>query len=148
MRRHRLPGSGRRPADPLAGLQVTPTAGVSLQSQIRQRLIEHILAGQFLPGQRLGVARNTALLAYQALIEAGHVIAKPRSGLYLNESLRKSAHAEVRVGGPARSAARTAEGADRQRRRRTIPAADWLKPELIQKTKSTVALNRLTVPPG
>jgi GntR family transcriptional regulator/MocR family aminotransferase len=117
MRTEKPSASGGRQADPLAGLQVAPNAGVSLQSQIRQRLIEHILSGQFLPGQRLpssrqlaqrlGVARNTALLAYQALIEEGHVIARPRSGLYLNESLGRLPHAEVRIGGPARSAPRT-----------------------------------------
>jgi GntR family transcriptional regulator/MocR family aminotransferase len=139
MSKQMLPASARRPADPLAGLQVTPTPGVSLQSQIRQRLIEHILAGQFLPGQRLpssrvlaqrlGVARNTALLAYQALIEEGHVIARPRSGLYLNESLGKSPHAEVRIGGPVRSAART--DWSRHLHERSSPAsappypADW-----------------------
>jgi GntR family transcriptional regulator/MocR family aminotransferase len=107
----------KRLTDPLAGLSVSPTAGVSLQSQLRQRLIEYILTGQFLPGQRLpssralaqrlGVARNTALLAYQALIEQGHIIARPRSGLYLNESLRKAPHPQVRIGGPARAATRT-----------------------------------------
>ena len=116
MRRNSPTRSVQREADPLAGLQVALCAGASLQSQIRQRLIEHILAGQFLPGQRLpssrvlakrlGVARNTALLAYQALIEEGHIIARPRSGLYLNDSLRSLAQAPQRIGGPVRAASR------------------------------------------
>jgi GntR family transcriptional regulator/MocR family aminotransferase len=117
MRKRKASPVRRRRIKADAGIRITSTAGVSLQSQIRQQLIEHILAGQYLPGQRLpssrtlaqqlGVARNTVLLAYQALIEDGQVLARSRSGLYLNQSLAKPPHAEVRVGGPVRSGART-----------------------------------------
>jgi GntR family transcriptional regulator/MocR family aminotransferase len=86
-------------------LQVDPDSPVGLQSQIRQQLIAGIFAGRFPPGRRLpssrqlarelGVARNTALLAYQELIAEGHVVARARSGLYLNESLHKGAGSVV-----------------------------------------------------
>lgn len=99
-----------------AGIRISAASDVSLQRQIRQQLIEHILAGHYLPGQRLpssrvlaqqlGVARNTVLLAYQDLVDDGQVIARSRSGLYLNQSLAKAPHAEVRVGGPVRSSVR------------------------------------------
>lgn len=139
MRKRKAPSVKSRKIQPHAGIKVSPTAGVSLQRQIRQQLIEQILAGQFLPGQRLpssrdlatqlGVARNTVLLAYHGLIEEGHLIARSRSGLYLNESIAKSSHAEVRIGGPVRSAAR-ADWSKHLRDRGTTAAqpqypADW-----------------------
>jgi GntR family transcriptional regulator / MocR family aminotransferase len=116
MRRRKTRSINQQRTEPQAGIRVSAAAAVSLQSQIRQQVIEHILAGQFPPGQRLpssrklslqlGVARNTVLLAYQGLIEQGHLIARARSGLYLNESLAKGPNAEVRIGGPVRPAAR------------------------------------------
>jgi GntR family transcriptional regulator/MocR family aminotransferase len=116
MRKRIAPSITPRKLEPQTGIKVSAATGVSLQSQIRQQVIEHILAGQFLPGQRLpssralatqlGVARNTVLLAYQGLIEEGHLVARARSGLYLNESLAKGPHAQTRIGGPVRSAAR------------------------------------------
>jgi GntR family transcriptional regulator/MocR family aminotransferase len=89
----------------LDGLRVDPDSPVGLQSQIRQQLIAGIFAGRFQPGRRLpssrelaralGVARNTALLAYQELIAEGHIVARARSGLYLNETLSKGAGSVV-----------------------------------------------------
>ncbi|MEE9433279.1 MAG: PLP-dependent aminotransferase family protein [Sphingorhabdus sp.] len=65
---------------------------LSLQEQIRRRVIAAIAAGIFLPGQKLpssrklakelGVSRNTVFLAYQLLIADGHLEAKRRSGIY------------------------------------------------------------------
>jgi len=116
MRKRKAPAGKRRRIEPDSLIKISATAGVTLQSQIRQQVIEHILAGQFLPGQRLpssrelasqlGVARNTVLLAYQRLIEEGHLIARTRSGLYLNAALAKGVHTEPRIGGPVRSVAR------------------------------------------
>jgi GntR family transcriptional regulator/MocR family aminotransferase len=98
-----------------AGLRVDAKSHISLQRQIRQQLVEAIFAGRFQPGQRLPssrelarslrVARNTVLLAYQELIAEGHVVARVRSGLYLNEGLTKARGSLVGMGEPPRKAA-------------------------------------------
>ena len=71
-----------------------PGSGHGLQAQIRQLLVDAILEGQLaggspLPSCRklardLGVARNTVVLAYQTLTEEGYLIARERSGYYVN----------------------------------------------------------------
>ena len=120
-------------------LRVDTESQIGLQRQIRQQLVAGIFAGRFQPGQRLpssrqlarslGVARNTVLLAYQELIAEGHVVARPRSGLYLNESLTKglgSVGGRSEVAGP-----RPATDWSKQLRRRPRIAAvqrypaDW-----------------------
>lgn len=73
------------------------TEGVSLQAQLRERLVSAILAGQFpggaaMPstramGQRIGISRNTVVLAYQALADDGYLVARERSGFYVAEDL-------------------------------------------------------------
>ena len=90
-----------------SGMHIDADSPTGLQRQIRQQLVEGIFAGRIAPGRRLpssrqlarqlGVARNTVLLAYQELIDEGHIIARPRSGLYLNAALGKQ------VGGVAGS---------------------------------------------
>lgn len=67
----------------------------SLQSQLREYLVTAILDGIFphdqaLPSCRklsnqLGISRNTVSLVYEALLEDGYLISKPRSGYYLVE---------------------------------------------------------------
>ncbi|MGC6453950.1 MAG: PLP-dependent aminotransferase family protein [Candidatus Puniceispirillaceae bacterium] len=62
----------------------------SLQSQIRQSVVEAILSRAILPGDKLpssraladqlGVSRNTVVLAYQALIDTGYIEPRERSG--------------------------------------------------------------------
>jgi GntR family transcriptional regulator/MocR family aminotransferase len=79
------------------GLALDPAKGLSLQNQLRQQLVEAIGSGAFgaggrLPSSRklareLGVARNTVVLAYQQLIDEGHIVARERSGLYVNDTL-------------------------------------------------------------
>lgn len=69
-------------------------SALSLQQQIRQRLLDAMLAGTLPPGARLpssrqlavqlGVARNTVFLAYQQLIADGRVESRERSGLYVS----------------------------------------------------------------
>ena len=69
---------------------------MSMQEQIRRRVIEAIYAEVFPPGKRLpssrklaselGVSRNTVFLAYQQLIAEGHIEARERSGLYVPEA--------------------------------------------------------------
>lgn len=72
-------------------------SSLSLQSQIRQKLVEGILRGTFPPGTRLpssrklaeqlGVARNTAVLAYDQLIEEGFIESRARSGMFVCEGI-------------------------------------------------------------
>ena len=69
---------------------------LSLQEQIRRRVMEAIAAdifpaGRKLPSSRklaseLGVSRNTVFLAYQQLIAEGHLEARQRSGIYVAEA--------------------------------------------------------------
>lgn len=73
------------------------SSALSLQSQIRQKLVEGILRGTFPPGTRLlssrklaeqlGVARNTAVLAYEQLIEEGFIESRERSGVFVCEGI-------------------------------------------------------------
>ena len=69
---------------------------MSMQEQIRRRVIEAIYAEVFPPGARLpssrrlskelGVSRNTVFLAYQQLIAEGHLATRERSGLYVPDN--------------------------------------------------------------
>lgn len=69
----------------------------SLQSQIRQKLVEGILVGSFSAGtklpssrklaQQLSVSRNTVVLVYQALLDEGYIESRERSGIYVSENV-------------------------------------------------------------
>ncbi len=75
-------------------ITVDPKAETSLQAQIRESVVEATLARAILPGDKLpssrmlatqlGVSRNTAVLAYQALIDTGFVQPRERSGYIVN----------------------------------------------------------------
>ena len=66
----------------------------TLQAQIREILVTAISAGQLLAGEavpstramarRLGVSRNTVTLAYQVLVSEGFLLARERSGFYVD----------------------------------------------------------------
>jgi GntR family transcriptional regulator / MocR family aminotransferase len=70
---------------------------VNLQDQIRQMLVSAILDGHFplgmpIPSGRkladeLGVARNTVVLAYQQLVGEGYLVARERSGYYVDPEI-------------------------------------------------------------
>ena len=70
-----------------------PSSSLSLQNQIRQRLVKGIMAGTFPAGARLpssrklaeqlGVARNTVVLAYEQLIGEGLLESRERSGIFV-----------------------------------------------------------------
>ena len=76
---------------------LSPSNGASLQSQLRQMLVRAILDGHIPPGsavpscrqlaKQLGVARNTVVLAYQHLVDEGYLIARERSGYYVNDDI-------------------------------------------------------------
>lgn len=69
----------------------------SLQSQLREMLVRtildgHIPAGEPVPScrqmaRRLGVARNTVVLAYQQLVDQGYLEARQRSGYYVSRAI-------------------------------------------------------------
>jgi GntR family transcriptional regulator / MocR family aminotransferase len=82
---------------------LTLSAGspTSLQDQIRQQMVAAITA-RHLPldtpvpsgrdlAVRLGVARNTVVLAYQHLVDDGFLIARKRRGYFVNPSILASA---------------------------------------------------------
>ena len=78
-------------------LRLTPHQGMTLQAQLRQKLVEAILDGYVPPAsplpscrrlaKQLGVARNTVVLAYQDLVDEGFLIARERSGYYVNQDM-------------------------------------------------------------
>jgi len=69
----------------------------SLQTQIREMLVNAILERRLpesepLPSSRkmaqiLGVSRNTVVLTYQALVDDGYLMARERSGFYVDPSI-------------------------------------------------------------
>lgn len=71
-----------------------PDRTTTLQAQLRRMLVSAILDGQIPPGsplpscralaQSLKIARNTVVLAYQDLTEEGFLIARERSGFFVN----------------------------------------------------------------
>ena len=77
--------------------RLEPDKTVTLQAQLRRMLVSAILDGQILPGsplpscrslaQTLKVARNTVVLAYQDLVEEGFLIARERSGFFVNPEI-------------------------------------------------------------
>lgn len=74
-----------------------PADSQSLQSQIRQKLVEAILQGTYPAGTRLpssrklseqlGVARNTVVLAYEQLIDEGYLESRERSGFFVKDTI-------------------------------------------------------------
>jgi GntR family transcriptional regulator/MocR family aminotransferase len=77
-----------------------PESNLSLQNQIRQKLVEGIMAGTFPAGARLpssrklaeqlGVARNTVVLAYEQLIGEDLLESRERSGIYVAANILKN----------------------------------------------------------
>jgi GntR family transcriptional regulator/MocR family aminotransferase len=70
-----------------------PGSQLSLQQQLRQKVIDAVhrgvlVAGRKLPSSRqlarqLDISRNTVALAYDALIAEGHLVARQRSGVFV-----------------------------------------------------------------
>jgi GntR family transcriptional regulator/MocR family aminotransferase len=77
-----------------------PHSSLSLQTQIRQHLVDAILKGAFPRGSRLPssrkmaeqlrVARNTVVLACEQLIKEGYLESRQRSGIFVNEHIREN----------------------------------------------------------
>ncbi|MDX1737553.1 MAG: PLP-dependent aminotransferase family protein [Alphaproteobacteria bacterium] len=73
------------------------TEGGSIQTQLRHMLVDAILSGQLEAGkavpscrklaQQLKVSRNTVVLAYQGLVDDGFLVARERSGYYVDPDI-------------------------------------------------------------
>lgn len=97
-------------APDLLNLALDPAAPLSLQHQLRQKLVDAIHRGVLRPGQRLpssrqlasriGVSRNTVSLAYDALLAEGYLSSRSRSGIYVAADM-----AGTRIGAGRRRAA-------------------------------------------
>lgn len=76
---------------------------VSIQSQIREMLVNAVLSGHLAQGTALpscrkmskilSVSRNTVVLAYQGLVDDGYLMARERSGFYVSTEIL-SGHVE------------------------------------------------------
>ncbi len=74
-------------------LTLDADSSLSLQHQVRQNLVDAMSRGLLRPGRRLpssralarqaGISRNTVTLAYDALLAAGHLVSRPRSGIFV-----------------------------------------------------------------
>ncbi|MEK9725375.1 MAG: winged helix-turn-helix domain-containing protein, partial [Rhodospirillaceae bacterium] len=90
-----LPWASRLMRDSLFHLSRVENA--SLQAQIREMLVTAILDGRIAVGealpssrkmaQTLGVSRNTVVLTYQALVDDGYLMARERSGFYVDPEI-------------------------------------------------------------
>lgn len=90
------------------GLVIEEGSGATLQQQVRQRLLDAISRGILRPGRRLpssrrlarqiGVSRNTVILAYDALLSAGHLVSRARSGVFVPPQSAAARVASVRHG--------------------------------------------------
>ncbi len=80
--------------------QLRRQPGVSIQASIREMMVAAILNRQLsldqpLPScrmlaERLGVSRNTVVLAYQGLADDGFILARQRSGFFVNPDILDS----------------------------------------------------------
>lgn len=105
---------------------LSPDNTTSLQSQLRELMVKAILDGHIPPGKpvpscrqlarQLGVARNTVVLAYQQLVDQGYLLARQRSGYYVNKTILDGRVPTVR---PTRSATGGVNGTPDWRRRLT-----------------------------
>ncbi|HLF30569.1 MAG TPA: PLP-dependent aminotransferase family protein [Xanthomonadales bacterium] len=112
-------------------IYLDPDSRLSLQTQLRQKVVGAILKGAYPRGSRLpssrklaeqlGIARNTVVLAYEQLVEEGYLESRQRSGLFVNETIR-----ENRVG--LHETSRPETGAD-ERWKHRIRAKPAGKPE-------------------
>jgi len=77
---------------------IDPRSPLSLQHQLRQKLVDAMNRGVLRPGHRLpssrqlaeqvGVSRNTVTLAYDALLAEGHLVSRPRSGIFVADDVQ------------------------------------------------------------
>jgi GntR family transcriptional regulator / MocR family aminotransferase len=91
-------------------LKLDRTSSLSLQDQIRRGFFNAIGSGVLPAGvrlpssrklaDRLGVSRNTALIAYQTLIADGHLVSRERSGVFVATDMQRYQGSSMPVIGP------------------------------------------------
>lgn len=131
--------------------RLEPDKSVTLQAQLRRMLVSAILDGQILPGaplpscrslaQSLKVARNTVVLAYQDLVEEGFLIARERSGFFVNPEILTGRAPPTHTEGQERGHAAAPQ------MRSLEPAADQA-PDWAARFKSRPGLQRNIVKPA
>jgi GntR family transcriptional regulator/MocR family aminotransferase len=82
--------------------RLSSDSDISLQRQLRKALAAAILDGRIPPdrplpssrelARQLGIARNTVVLSYQHLVESGYVLARARSGYFVNPEMLQGRH--------------------------------------------------------
>ncbi len=85
------------PAIPERLFELDSQSSANLQSQIQEMLVKAILDGQIPAGsampsgrkfaEQLKVARNTVVLVYQRLVDEGFLVARERSGYFVNDDI-------------------------------------------------------------
>lgn len=90
-------------------IYLDPDSPLSLQNQIRGKLVELLASGAVPSGNRLpstrglaeqlDVSRNTVVLAYQQLLAEGFLVTRQRSGIYPNPAMIPKHVASVERGG-------------------------------------------------
>lgn len=118
--------------------RLSTQGGLTLQQQIRQALVSAILDARLPPdaplpsgrelAERLGVARNTVMLAYQQLAEEGYVIARSRRGYFVHPDMLPTR--VLRAQEEVSSSSRTVEWDRRfairpSAQRNIVKPADW-----------------------
>ncbi|MBL4617909.1 MAG: PLP-dependent aminotransferase family protein [Robiginitomaculum sp.] len=78
-------------------IAIDRNSSLSMQEQIRRKIIDDIALGVLIAGTRmppsrqlahdLGVSRNTIIMAYDRLVSDGHLISKDRRGLFVREGM-------------------------------------------------------------
>ncbi len=85
-------------------------SGATLQTRIKQRIVEGVLTGRFRPGERmpssrvlarhLGVSRITVTLAYTDLVADDYLVARGRSGYFVSQNAPRAPAFELGAGQP------------------------------------------------
>ncbi|MET1027906.1 MAG: PLP-dependent aminotransferase family protein [Dongiaceae bacterium] len=121
-----------------------PDKSVTLQAQLRRRLVAAILDGQIPAGsalpscrslaRNLKIARNTVVLTYQDLVEEGYLVSRQRSGFFVNPDILRNqagqsnrqngAHAAMTPDGSLPDSPAQAEGS-RDNEPSHGPRPDW-----------------------
>jgi len=91
-------------------IAIDRNSSLSLQEQIRCKIIDDIALGILVAGTRmpssrqlgrdLGVSRNTIIMAYERLVSDGHLISKDRRGLFVREGMFGRDLGAIQVTGP------------------------------------------------
>jgi GntR family transcriptional regulator/MocR family aminotransferase len=117
---------------------------LSLQGRIRQMLVSAILSGHLPPGMsvpssrllsdKLGIARNTVVFAYQQLVSEGYLVSRERSGHFVADdvmsgrlALSSSSEPQTQAETPRRASWGKRLSFHPSHQRNIVKPADWQK---------------------